>query len=363
MRFHIALDSGAHSIYNRFVEAKTKGSIAGESISFRANRAFNAKVEGYTNTKQFRDYFDSYAAYVSANKNLFDFCVALDIIYNPKRTYEVWLDLEKQGVHTLPVLHYGEDAVWLKKYMDHTDYLGIGGMGQGISDKDAYGLWAARVFKLLADKHGRPQWKTHGFAMTSTSLMRKFPWTSVDSSSVFYHARMGNIVVPRTGPGSTRDYLRELAICSMTPRRTKSRSSYLNTDPLWRAHVTAYLHELGFDSIEGLGETHVGRDASNVVTYCRVAQAISAERSDKLPPLKLYISGHLGTGHSDLFMETVGRINALGVSDFYYMGTHFLPQPTQYLLEKGLCKGQLYEHENKRPTLRLEARPTLRRRG
>lgn len=358
MRFHIALDSGAHSIYYRFLHVV--GGHGSETIAFRANRLRDSKASDYTSTKMFRDYFDNYAAFVAEKKDLFDFCVSLDVIYNPKRSYELWCELEKQGVRTIPVLHYGESTDWLKKYMDRTDYLGIGGMGQGIASKSAYSKWARNVFKLITDNKGKLKWRAHGFAMTTIPLMRKFPWTSVDSSSAFYHSRMGNIVVPRIS-GGARDYLRGLGIVAMTSRRTADKRSYLNMKPLARAHVDKYLDELGFGSIAQLGDSHVGRDASNIATFYRVADAISKDRAALHPPLKLYISGKLGTGNPDLFMETVPRLSACGVADFYYMGTFFIPPSTHYLLDKNLYKGQSYA--NGTTPVRVEARPTLRRRG
>lgn len=357
VRFHLALDSGAFSIFHKHVFIVKEG-VGAANVSVRAEMR-NRYDTSFLESKEFEDYLENYVAYVRKNSKHLDFCVGLDILFDPKRTYELWDELDKQGVKTLPVVHFGEDPAWLRKYMDRCEYLGIGGLGKGGANKYTYHKWARGVFKLLTDKHGKPKWKTHGFAMSSVDLMLTYPWTSVDSSSPFYHSRMGNLCVPRYTQAGKEDagYLRDPGVVSVTERRTLDRNSYLNTKRSWRQKVDAHIERLGF-TFEEVSTSYTHRDVANVMLYNRAAQLISKQREHLCPPLKLYVSGKPGAGE-DEFMAALPLLSRHGVHDFHYLGTYFLPKPTDYFISKGLYKGQSIE--NGQAAVRAKARPTLRR--
>lgn len=173
------IDSGAHSIYNR------KG---------RVGKGYGTFDFSYYKTAEFKGYMDRYGQFLVDHKSEIDVAASLDVIFNPELSMKTQLYLEKNfGVKPIPVFHYGEDLVWLKKYMDTHEYIGIGGMGQGITKRD-FAAHLAGVFKTL---NGSTQkFKTHGFAITSWDFIARYPFTSVDSTSFLKTACYGVVLVP-----------------------------------------------------------------------------------------------------------------------------------------------------------------------
>jgi len=173
------IDSGAHSIYNR------KG---------RVGKGYGTFDFSYYKTAEFKGYMDRYGQFLVDHKGEIDVAASLDVIFNPELSMQTQRYLEKNfGVDPIPVFHYGEDYSWLKKYMDTHSYIGIGGMGQGITKRD-FAQHLAGAFKLLGES--KQEFKTHGFAITSWDFIARYPFTSVDSTSFLKTACFGVILVP-----------------------------------------------------------------------------------------------------------------------------------------------------------------------
>lgn len=186
------LDSGAHSIYTREVIDKKNEHVHGtDKYRFYRTRAFKA-------------YCDEYAAFIKEHGWAMDFYANVDAIFSPTDTWRIQQYLENEhGLKPVPVIHWGTDIKWIHHYLDRGyTYLGIGGLGQEVT-KDQYYQWADRVFSVLCPESNgyRPIVKTHGFAMTSWELMRRYPWWSVDSASWIKAAAYGMIYVPHMRKG------------------------------------------------------------------------------------------------------------------------------------------------------------------
>lgn len=177
------LDSGAHSIYSREVIA----------ANHRNGYAFYE-------TDEFRAYVDNYAAFIKRFGWAIDYYANVDAIFHPELTYKTQRYMEQHhGLKPVPVVHFGTPLKWLQKYLDDGhEFIGLGGLGQEVT-KDEYYAWADKVFSLLcpASNGRKPIARTHGFAMTSWELMRRYPWWSVDSASWIKAASYGMIYVPR----------------------------------------------------------------------------------------------------------------------------------------------------------------------
>lgn len=176
----IFIDSGAHSLYTEHVIKKNH-------------------TEGYSfyETDKFWDYVDKYAEWIKKNLHKINIYVNVDVIFNPKLSWKVQKYLENQhGLKPLPVIHYNTDIKWLKKYMDDYEYIGIGGIGQEVS-VSKYTSFGDKVFSTICDSKGIPQYKLHGFAITSPSLIHRYPWYSVDSTSWVQYGRFGAICIPK----------------------------------------------------------------------------------------------------------------------------------------------------------------------
>ena len=153
---------------------------------------------GYFYSAEFHKYMDSYAKFIEKYKKAIDFYANLDVIFNPELTWnnQKYLE-EKYNLQPVPILHYGTDTSWIQKYLENGyDYIGIGGKPAylGVSQ---HMKWLDKVFNIICDNPKRlPSVKTHGFGISSIRLWLRYPWWSIDSSSVSKKAAYGWILVP-----------------------------------------------------------------------------------------------------------------------------------------------------------------------
>ena len=195
------LDSGAPSLYNKFMRAGNDGSIMGSLMKDRKHDDFS-----FIKSKEYLDYKQEYGEYILQNKDLIDVYVNLDVINNPEETWKNQEYYEKMGLKPLPVFHLGEDVSWLKKYLEKGyDYIAIGGLIPNpfkVLAPSLDNLWS----KYLTDKKGYPLLKVHGFAVTSVRLMHRYPWYSVDSTSWQKFAVYGVVIIPKLNARRQRDF-------------------------------------------------------------------------------------------------------------------------------------------------------------
>lgn len=329
----MALDSGAHSIYNRFLAAKDKTGkrLGGQENIEKAN--FD-----YVGSPEFRKYVDGYMQFLTATKPYMQFQVTLDIIYNPEATWEVYKEFRAAGFDVLPVYHFGEDPKWLKKYMDETDYIGVGGLGQN-NTKQTWLPFGERTWKIICDAKGRPRCKVHGFAMSSFDLMSRWPWYSVDSTTAFTFSRMGAVTLPHSRrDGNGFNFSVTPVIFPVSVRRGKSnRHIGHRGEGHVKQAVEAYLAEVKL-TLADVGESYVARDIANLYFMNRCMEEISATHSERLGGK--YVSRYYASGSPTAtmagFLATLEHLqehNAL--SHLCYLGTYFpgMRRPTTYLLE------------------------------
>lgn len=296
-KISLFLDSGAHSLYTR--EVIDKGHKGGYQ---------------FFETDVFWKYVDDYAKFVKENKDIVDVYVNVDVIFNPELTWKVHKYLQKEhGLNPLPVVHYGTDLKWLKRYMDECEYIGLGGLGQEVTGPK-YVPWADRVFDLLCDSPDRlPRWKIHGFAMTSLSLMLRYPWWSVDSTSWVMTSRMGSVYVPRFKGGqwiydenswkvtvSLRSPSQQEAgqhFNTFSPEvqkvivtyfeekgykigqsefRTESKSYKLKVNERWNGKADEGEREVELTLEEGLSNSYKKRDELNIIYFLDLEKSIPA---------------------------------------------------------------------------------------
>lgn len=218
------LDSGAHSLHNQnqldkfpeldsgelTEEQKAKfAKMSGAQITALKRsspymfRSF-AEQHKFANSPEFWKYVDDYANYVKANLAYIDYYVNVDVIFNPKKSWEVLKYLENQhGLQPLPVIHSGTPLKWLERHLEADyEYIGIGGLGQGTNRREAYQRWADGMFNVICSTPDRlPCVRTHGFAMTTHETLFRYPWWSVDSSTWAKNAGFGMVLVPRKRNG------------------------------------------------------------------------------------------------------------------------------------------------------------------
>lgn len=92
-----------------------------------------------------------------------------------KKSFENYLYLKQHLKNVLPVYHHGEDIKWLHKYIEYTDYVGVG--LNKVSEKKKRAFFK-EIFNITTDKI-----KVHAMGYSSFPGLTMFPFYSVDSIS------------------------------------------------------------------------------------------------------------------------------------------------------------------------------------
>lgn len=144
----------------------------------------------------------AYCDYCHENSDVVAMASVLDAIGDYKGTYRNQIEMERRGVQALPCYHYGEPYEVGLHYAENYEYITLGGLVP-ISTPQMI-IWLDEVFeKILCRPDGSLKCKVHGFGVTSPSVMLRYPWTSVDSSSWVQFGAFGNIFLPNFGQSVT----------------------------------------------------------------------------------------------------------------------------------------------------------------
>lgn len=178
-----------------------------------------------------------YCDYILENQDMIEYASVLDAIGDVDQTWRNQVTMESQGVRPLPCFHYGEPEEALEHYVANYDHITLGGMVP-ISTPQLK-LWLDRIWgEYLTNPDGTPKIKVHGFGLTSLTLMLRYPWYSVDSSSWVQIAANGSILIPGMGT---------LAVSANSPA-AKEANRHLDTLPeLQREAVLDRIRQVGFE--------------------------------------------------------------------------------------------------------------------
>ena len=143
--------------------------------------AFSATTMGATIS------IHEYAAWIKTWEHLFDSYANLDVIGNAQATLDNQRRLEDMGLRPLPVFHVNEPWEYLEYYLEHYDYIALGGL-VGIVHAKGMMPWLIKAFQMLSASQ-----RYHGFGMTSWEMLMNLPWGSVDSTSWASGYRYGRI--------------------------------------------------------------------------------------------------------------------------------------------------------------------------
>ncbi len=214
---------------------------------------------------------EAYCDYIKRNSDIILVASVLDGIGDPLKTWHNQKRMEAMGVKVLPCFHYGEDERYLEHYIANYDYITLGGMVP--INKEQLRLWLDRIWnRYLTDKDGLPIRKIHGFGLTRVSLMERYPWYSIDSSSWVQAGSNGAVMIPKLGTFyiSNRSSL------------VKDEGRHYNT-------LTKYEQEKIREGIESRGfdlyriqNTHLARWSFNMLTFCELSDPNAAPKPFKL---------------------------------------------------------------------------------
>ena len=209
---------------------------------FLDSGAFSAKTQGIDIN------IEEYIAFIKEHEHLLTVYANLDVIGSAEGTWRNQMLMEKAGLKPLPTFHYGEDLKWLRRYINRGyDYIALGGM---VKTPNLI-AWLDDIWhKYLTDEQGMPRIKVHGFGMTSLSLMLRYPWYSVDSTSWVVAGRLGSIYIPtRSLKDKTWVYDEKswkIAVSSQSPNLKEAGQHYKTLSPLRQKIVDEYLQEKGY---------------------------------------------------------------------------------------------------------------------
>lgn len=185
------LDSGAFGLFRR--------------------HAHGGKDYSWFDGPEFVDYVDRYAAFVKKYSQAIDLYANVDVIGCPRRTFEVQSYLEtRHKLKPLPTFHFPSDTKHLRAYLDRGyDYIGFGGLAGRWKGMNV-GPWLDAAWSIVCPPSNKylPTVRVHGFGVTSVSMMLKYPWYSVDSTSYKMGAAYTAIFVPHGRPGDY-NYLKQ----------------------------------------------------------------------------------------------------------------------------------------------------------
>lgn len=145
--------------------------------------------------------------------------VNLDVIGDGKASFFNWKKMIDSGIEALPIYHAGSDIKWLKRYLKHTDHIGLGAIANMSTSKRVLALdliWE----KYLIDEKRMPIAKVHGMGITSFPLMQRYPWHSLDSTSYLLMGAYGNLYVPKKKNGKW-DFSQAPYILAFSERHSK----------------------------------------------------------------------------------------------------------------------------------------------
>lgn len=226
-----------------------------------------------------------YCEYIKRNEDIIEksdgvlLASVLDGIGDPLLTWQNQMAMEKLGVRPLPCFHYGEDEAYLEWYIANYDYITLGGMVP-ISTPQLK-IWLDRLWeKYLTDSSGNPRLKVHGFGLTTISLMERYPWFSVDSSSWVQTARVGGmLLLPEA---------KVISVSNQSPQRKVEGQHIDSIPPLQRLAIEDRLKNCGVD-IERMRETYLSRWTYNIYIYDQLGKQIA-----RMPNNHRFIPDQLG---------------------------------------------------------------------
>ncbi len=245
------VDSGAHGLYTRNVLKSQAARVGAHGRELEKPSVAWAQGDfSYYDLRPgqpFRKFCDSWASFY---KKFIDRGVLMpnvDVISHPELTWQVQQFFEKEhGIRPIPVVHFGTPMKYVDRYLEAGyDMLGVGGIGQNVR-KDQYLHWGDQLFVHICPESNKylPLVKCHGFAMTSWSLLCRYPWWSCDSVSWMRYAAYGWLCFPRWTDGVGWRYDKDpwrINISAKSPRKTERQKHFDNVPKNIREDMLRWL--------------------------------------------------------------------------------------------------------------------------
>lgn len=242
---------------------------------------------------------DSYIRFIKQYSKFITHCVNLDCIPSVPNVVPTaqqveesaskgWDNLkymESKGVPSIPVFHQHESLKWLKKMIDEGySYIGISPANDRTTQQKRE--WLDEIFLYISDNKGVPYIKTHAFGVTSTTLMQRYPWYTVDSASWAILGAWGKIYFPASIENGAYDYAKTPLMLRVTEKGLTEETfseHYLGITEDLRKKCDEYLESLGV-SYEQVRDDHYSRTQVNIsffLGYEKQVQNLTPSKFDR----------------------------------------------------------------------------------
>lgn len=140
-------------------------------------------------------------------RGLVDVVACLDVIDDRAGTERNQRAMEDAGLEPLVTCHLGDSPLHVVETLRGRKYGALGGMAaRSRLNREMRRRWLDDVFRALMASDAWPV-RLHGFGMTDSILMERYPWYSVDSTSWAVRARFGNEFSTERTPRAERSRL------------------------------------------------------------------------------------------------------------------------------------------------------------
>lgn len=236
---------------------------------FLDSGAFSAKSLGVDiNVHNYIDYIHRNRDIVKVEDGV-ELASVLDGIGDPLKTWQNQVYMEEKGAKPLPCFHFGEDERYLEWYISRYEYITIGGLVRTKAEDVMW--WLDRIWnRYLVDGAGRPRLKVHAFGVTTVSLMERYPWHSVDSSSWIQATAFGSIYTSKFGP---------IAISDKSPSRHDWGRHFSTLSEPERAALNVMLEDKGF-CYDRLSTVYQSRAGYNAMAYMELGDILNKHFRD-----------------------------------------------------------------------------------
>jgi len=259
------------------------------AFTLRTKAAEWAKQTGksewdFYDTDEHWQYLDDYATFVKKYSIAIDLYANVDAIPNPKLTYRNQKYLEQEhGLTPVPVVHFGTDLKWLRRYVkEGYELIGLGGL-VGKTGRDGCKRWLDKAFEMVCDPESKlPTVRLHGFGVTSYPLLIRYPWWSVDSVTWAKVGGFGNILMPHKRGGGF-DFAETPYVIAMSMeslKRKQAGAHYLSLNRNEKKILDEWLELIGIPlgKVDNKGEVvengvltrHTERRAANLLFFERL---------------------------------------------------------------------------------------------
>lgn len=140
-----------------------------------------------------------------------------------KQSYKNLQVMKDAGLAPIPVYHQGESLHYLDQMLiDGEEYIGISCRKDLMAAEQR--KWLDMVFSYITDRDGKPLVKTHGFGITRTGFILRYPFYSVDSTTWSLTPAYGQIIIPASDVEGEFDFTRTpgRVVLSGVTHKTKS---------------------------------------------------------------------------------------------------------------------------------------------